>query len=298
MVTTFLATLFLPIAAAVGIGVALSLLLQLNREALDLTVVELAPQPDGQFAERPAPTSLAGHEVTLLDVYGSLLLRRRAHAGHSAAESAGRLGARRRPAPPGQDRPGRHLVQDPHDLRRPARRRGRQAAAERGGAELLAQLRRAEPADAKGMEVHPTDRRHRRVERCGLRGRTRLARGAHERHDQRRRGGVMGVLSGLIDAGGEIAARWPTSSRSCSSASARAARRSPGSGCCSCSQASSPRAASWATPPRHHRRDDHDALGHAALRRGAVRVLGARRHFATRSCCLRRASSSASSSAC
>ena len=72
MVTTFLATLFLPIAAAVGIGVALSLLLQLNREALDLRVVELAPQPDGQFAERPAPTSLVGHEVTLLDVYGSL----------------------------------------------------------------------------------------------------------------------------------------------------------------------------------------------------------------------------------
>ena len=43
MVATFLATLFLPIAAAVGIGVALSLLLQLNREALDLRVVELAP---------------------------------------------------------------------------------------------------------------------------------------------------------------------------------------------------------------------------------------------------------------
>ena len=37
MVATFLATLFLPIAAAVGIGVALSLLLQLNREALDLS---------------------------------------------------------------------------------------------------------------------------------------------------------------------------------------------------------------------------------------------------------------------
>jgi SulP family sulfate permease len=72
MVTTFLATLFLPIAAAVGIGVALSLLLQLNREALDLRVVELALLPDGGFEERSAPTTLLGRGVTLLDVYGSL----------------------------------------------------------------------------------------------------------------------------------------------------------------------------------------------------------------------------------
>ena len=72
MVTTFLATLFLPIAAAVGIGVALSLLLQLNREALDLRVVSLVPRDDGRFAEERVPASLAGHEVLLLDVYGSL----------------------------------------------------------------------------------------------------------------------------------------------------------------------------------------------------------------------------------
>ena len=45
LVTTFLATLLLPVAAAVGIGVALSLLLQLNREAMDLKVVELRPAP-------------------------------------------------------------------------------------------------------------------------------------------------------------------------------------------------------------------------------------------------------------
>jgi SulP family sulfate permease len=72
MVTTFLATLFLPIAAAVGIGVALSLLLQLNQEALDLRVVELTPGPGDRFTEHPAPTTLAGRDVTLLDVYGSL----------------------------------------------------------------------------------------------------------------------------------------------------------------------------------------------------------------------------------
>ena len=46
MVATFVATLFLPVAAAVGVGVALSLLLQLNQEAMDLTVVELVPTDD------------------------------------------------------------------------------------------------------------------------------------------------------------------------------------------------------------------------------------------------------------
>jgi sulfate permease, SulP family len=73
VVTTFAATLFLPVAAAVGIGVALSLLLQLNQEAMDLAVIELVPRDDGRFEERPAPTALASFQVTALDVYGSLL---------------------------------------------------------------------------------------------------------------------------------------------------------------------------------------------------------------------------------
>ena len=73
VVTTFAATLFLPVAAAVGIGVALSLLLQLNTEAMDLTVVELVPRDGGQFEERPAPATLTSQHVTVLDVYGSLL---------------------------------------------------------------------------------------------------------------------------------------------------------------------------------------------------------------------------------
>ena len=71
--STFLATLFLPVAAAVGIGVALSLLLQLNRGAMDLSVVELEPAGGGRFTERPAPASLPSDQVTILDVYGSLL---------------------------------------------------------------------------------------------------------------------------------------------------------------------------------------------------------------------------------
>lgn len=73
VVTTFAATLFLPVAAAVGIGVALSLLLQLNTEAMDLKVVELLPREDGRFEERRAPSSLTSDHVTILDVYGSLL---------------------------------------------------------------------------------------------------------------------------------------------------------------------------------------------------------------------------------
>jgi len=73
VVTTFAATLFLPVAAAVGIGVALSLMLQLNQEAMDLAVVELVPRDDGRFEERPPPAALATGRVTVLDVYGSLL---------------------------------------------------------------------------------------------------------------------------------------------------------------------------------------------------------------------------------
>ena len=59
--------------AAVGIGVALSLLLQLNQEAVDLTVVRLELRQDGRFVEAEAPATLPSEEVTLLDVYGSLL---------------------------------------------------------------------------------------------------------------------------------------------------------------------------------------------------------------------------------
>ena len=71
--TTFIATLLLPVAAAVGIGVALSLLLQLNQAALDLKVVELVPGEGGRLEEHPAPARLTSHSVTLVDVYGSLL---------------------------------------------------------------------------------------------------------------------------------------------------------------------------------------------------------------------------------
>ena len=73
MVVTFGATLLLPVAQAVAIGVAVSLLLQLNREALDLRVVELVPVDGGAMREQPAPAALPSNAVTVLDVYGSLL---------------------------------------------------------------------------------------------------------------------------------------------------------------------------------------------------------------------------------
>ncbi|HET6297170.1 MAG TPA: SulP family inorganic anion transporter [Kribbella sp.] len=73
VVTTFCATLFLPVSAAVGIGVSLSLLLQLNQEALDLKVVQLKPVGGGRWTEHPAPAKLPSHQATVLDVYGSLL---------------------------------------------------------------------------------------------------------------------------------------------------------------------------------------------------------------------------------
>jgi SulP family sulfate permease len=72
MIATFIATLLLPVAAAVGIGLVLSLIMQLNQEAIDLRVVELTPRDDSSFVERPASPRLESRRVALLDVYGSL----------------------------------------------------------------------------------------------------------------------------------------------------------------------------------------------------------------------------------
>jgi SulP family sulfate permease len=93
VVATFLATLFLPVAAAVGVGVTLSLLLQLNQEAMDLRVVEIVPREDGRFVERPAPRALTSDHVTALDVYGSLF-----YAGARTLQA-------KLPVPTGTERP-------------------------------------------------------------------------------------------------------------------------------------------------------------------------------------------------
>lgn len=72
LTVTFLATLLLPVAAAVALGVTISLVLQLNQESVDLRVVRLVPVDGSRFREEPAPTSLGEGEVVVLDVYGSL----------------------------------------------------------------------------------------------------------------------------------------------------------------------------------------------------------------------------------
>jgi SulP family sulfate permease len=72
VISTFVATLLLPVAAAVGVGFTIALLLQMNQEALDLRVVELVPEADGRLVQRPAPKRLAARTVVLLDIYGSL----------------------------------------------------------------------------------------------------------------------------------------------------------------------------------------------------------------------------------
>ncbi len=111
MIATFVATLILSIPQAVGVGVIISLLLQLNQEALDLRVVELVPQPNGSFQERPAPDRLSSHSVTLLDVYGSLFYAgARTLQAHLPEVGSSRT-ARRRAPPSGADHARRNRLQ-------------------------------------------------------------------------------------------------------------------------------------------------------------------------------------------
>jgi SulP family sulfate permease len=70
--STLLATLFLSVPEAVGVGVVVSLLLQLNQDALDLRLVELTTDGRGRLVERDPPERLESRSVTVLDVYGSL----------------------------------------------------------------------------------------------------------------------------------------------------------------------------------------------------------------------------------
>ena len=55
-----------------GVGVVLSLMLQLNREAMDLRVIRLLPSPQG-WREAPVPKRLEKGQVVAVDIYGSLM---------------------------------------------------------------------------------------------------------------------------------------------------------------------------------------------------------------------------------
>lgn len=72
MAATFIATLMMPVQYAVMLGVALSVVQYVYSSSLDVRVIALQQQPDGSFAERPAPEQLPDNEVTVLDVYGSV----------------------------------------------------------------------------------------------------------------------------------------------------------------------------------------------------------------------------------
>lgn len=72
IVTTFLATLVLPVQVAVGIGAVLSALLYLNTASTDIRLTELVETSDGLVHEQPAPKVLPPNSVTVLNIYGSL----------------------------------------------------------------------------------------------------------------------------------------------------------------------------------------------------------------------------------
>lgn len=69
-ITTFLGMLFLPMQYAIGLGIAVSMVLYVNEASSDVSVVELIKEAGGRIAERKPPTQLPSHEVTILDVYG------------------------------------------------------------------------------------------------------------------------------------------------------------------------------------------------------------------------------------
>jgi SulP family sulfate permease len=71
-VTTFAATLVLPIQFAVAIGVALSALLFVYASASDVSIVALRSLPDGRLEEGKPADRLPSDQVTVLDVYGHL----------------------------------------------------------------------------------------------------------------------------------------------------------------------------------------------------------------------------------
>jgi SulP family sulfate permease len=93
IVATFVATLALPIQAAVGIGVLLSTLLYLNQASMDVSISELVVRPDGQIEERRPEKHLASNRATVLDIQGSMF--------YAGAQTFARL----LPIPEGAERP-------------------------------------------------------------------------------------------------------------------------------------------------------------------------------------------------
>ncbi|MDP2030435.1 MAG: SulP family inorganic anion transporter [Thiobacillus sp.] len=72
MLSTFIATLVLPVQEAVFMGVALSMLHYLYASSVDVRIVSMTPLDNGSFAEHPAPTRLQPGQTVVLAAYGSL----------------------------------------------------------------------------------------------------------------------------------------------------------------------------------------------------------------------------------
>ncbi len=72
MLSTFVATLVLPVQEAVFMGVALSMLHYLYASSVDVRIVSMTPLPNGSFAEHPAPARLQPRQTLVLAAYGSL----------------------------------------------------------------------------------------------------------------------------------------------------------------------------------------------------------------------------------
>ena len=72
MITTFAATLFVPLQYAVLLGIVLSFVLHIFRQSNKVTITEWVLQAEGFPLEQPAPKQLSDHRLTILHVYGSL----------------------------------------------------------------------------------------------------------------------------------------------------------------------------------------------------------------------------------
>jgi SulP family sulfate permease len=72
LLITLLATLYLPIPAAVGVGVIISLILFISAASSDVSVHEMVRLPDGRIEEREPAAQLPSSAVTVLDITGSL----------------------------------------------------------------------------------------------------------------------------------------------------------------------------------------------------------------------------------
>lgn len=72
MLVTLVATLFLPIQYAVGVGVILHILLYVFSSSEKVRIVRIESQEDGTLVEAEAPTELSSEEVFMLTPVGSL----------------------------------------------------------------------------------------------------------------------------------------------------------------------------------------------------------------------------------